>query len=353
QHFLQMLQCHPNALGSKQIFSGLLRDYFSQERMMVNLMIALFDMGIHSEIENTPQVTNVFGYRFVKRLMGEYGVLPENAEKAVHLFCKCYGGDVLNKPCDWDSETQSQDRASGSKYSPSNHERASEIGAPVIARVKIALRPIKRGVASELVVTEKQILVNSSTGDGAFKCQCDFGLNSDLGKISLNAMRDCLEAKEWDDVQLPQNVHYADYFYELEAEYKNSRIVAHRGAFDRIHIPEKEFGRFIESIRSAMEAVGQDGILSLDYFMSAIRSDEVKYCGVAFPYGSKIYHYRTTDLRIAVGDIVAVPVGNNNSEKEAIVATVEICRLNNTPYPLKKTKEIIRLISTGKHQRKY
>jgi hypothetical protein len=83
-------------------------------------------------------------------------------------------------------------------------------------------------------------------------------------------------------------------------------------------------------------------IVGLSGFMHAMRVGEVKYCGVEFSEGGKIYHYRTADLRIAVGDNVIVPAGDNNYEREAVVKTVEFCRWDDTPYPLEKTKQILR-----------
>ncbi len=76
--------------------------------------------------------------------------------------------------------------------------------------------------------------------------------------------------------------------------------------------------------------------------MSAMKPGEVKYCGVTFSEDGKQYHYRTTDLRIDVGDVVIVPVGENNYEREGAVKTVEFCRWDDTPYPLEKTKQILR-----------
>jgi len=79
--------------------------------------------------------------------------------------------------------------------------------------------------------------------------------------------------------------------------------------------------------------------------MSAIKHGEVKYCGVEFSHGGGIYHYRTTDLRIEVGDTVVVPVGDDNHEQIVTVVTVKHCRWDNTPYPLEKTKPILRMAS--------
>jgi hypothetical protein len=82
--------------------------------------------------------------------------------------------------------------------------------------------------------------------------------------------------------------------------------------------------------------------INLGGFMNAMKPGEVKYCGVEFSGSGKVYHYRTTDLRIAVDDIVIVPVGHDNYEREATVKTVEFCHWDDTPYPLEKTKEILR-----------
>jgi hypothetical protein len=135
----------------------------------------------------------------------------------------------------------------------------------------------------------------------------------------------------------------AIYLYELEAEYGDGNTVIHRGAFDHAHMPEKSFLMFIETVRVIVSAFGFGGIVGLSGFMCALKKGEVKYCGVEFSDGGKLYHYRTSDLRIGEGNSVIVPVGESNYEREAVVKTVEFCRWDNTPYPLEKTKEIIRM----------
>ena len=77
--------------------------------------------------------------------------------------------------------------------------------------------------------------------------------------------------------------------------------------------------------------------------MNALKPGEVKYCGVEFSDSGRVYHYRTTDTRIKIGDKVIVPVGEDNYAKEVTVKTIEYCRWDDTPYPLEKTKEIIKL----------
>ena len=221
---------------------------------------------------------------------------------------------------------------------------AIESDASALTQVKIVLCSIQKSLASELFITEQHLLISSDAGDGeSVKCQYDFGLYSDLGEGILNAMKDCLEAEGWHDVQSPQEIDSCPNYYELEAKYENGKTVAHQGAFNRIHVPEKEFKQFIKNVRKAIKAFGQGGILSLDGFMIALRPGEVKYCGVDFSSGGKLYHYRTTDLLIDVGDRVIVPVSSDGGEREVTVKTVEFCSWDDTPYPLEQTKEIIRV----------
>jgi len=99
QHLTDMLRDRPDALGSRQVFLGLLMDYFPQERITVQVLILLYDMGIHTEIASAGRVTRDFAYRFAKRLMDERGIEGRHAESAANLFCVCYA-EVLGKPCD-------------------------------------------------------------------------------------------------------------------------------------------------------------------------------------------------------------------------------------------------------------
>lgn len=71
---------------------------------------------------------------------------------------------------------------------------------------------------------------------------------------------------------------------------------------------------------------------------------EYIYCGVVFDGNEQIFHYITDDESIAVGDRVAVPVGYDNEETEAVVMTIEKCLRINAPYPFCKTKRIIRKV---------
>jgi ADP-ribosylglycohydrolase len=64
------------------------------------------------------------------------------------------------------------------------------------------------------------------------------------------------------------------------------------------------------------------------------------YCRVSFSDYGKTYYYQTKDEEIKVGDFVYVPVGPDNSERVAVVQTVEYYAPTALPFPLAETKHI-------------
>jgi len=99
QRLLDMLRGCLGALESGQRFKGLLKDYFPQEPVTVNVLVLLYEMGIHTEMAKADSVTKDLAHRFAKRLVDGYGIDRDRAESAVALFCSCYA-EILGKPCD-------------------------------------------------------------------------------------------------------------------------------------------------------------------------------------------------------------------------------------------------------------
>ena len=54
----------------------------------------------HLDVYKRQHINNAFAFRFVKRLVDEYGVSRLNADWAVSVWCVCYGQRLLHKPCD-------------------------------------------------------------------------------------------------------------------------------------------------------------------------------------------------------------------------------------------------------------
>lgn len=69
---------------------------------------------------------------------------------------------------------------------------------------------------------------------------------------------------------------------------------------------------------------------------------EYIYCGVMYKDNNFTYHYMTDDESIKIGDTVIVPVGVTNEEAIATVVSVGKYLRVAVPYPVEKTKKIIR-----------
>lgn len=82
------------------MFSALLKDYFPQAQMQVNLINNLYAMGIAQDIQNVGRINNAFAYRYVKSMIDNYGVSRKNADWATSVWCICYGQKILHKSCD-------------------------------------------------------------------------------------------------------------------------------------------------------------------------------------------------------------------------------------------------------------
>ena len=75
-----------------------------------------------------------------------------------------------------------------------------------------------------------------------------------------------------------------------------------------------------------------------------IKDDKTIYTfvGVLFPYATRHYHYLTDDDTITIGDNVVVPVGTDNKETVGKVVSVEKHLRISAPFPIEKTKKVIR-----------
>lgn len=68
------------------------------------------------------------------------------------------------------------------------------------------------------------------------------------------------------------------------------------------------------------------------------------YCGVKLPFSGRPYSFRTDDDSLKIGDTVIVPVGEENKEMEGIIVSIGQYARIGVPFPVEKTKFIIRRI---------
>jgi len=72
------------------------------------------------------------------------------------------------------------------------------------------------------------------------------------------------------------------------------------------------------------------------------KPDQLIYCSVSFSKDGYTYYYRTEDGNLETGDKVVVPVGPDRFERVGVVEEIEYFFPHEVPYPIEKTKFILR-----------
>lgn len=162
----------------------------------------------------------------------------------------------------------------------------------------------------------------------------------------------------------PNPVDYeteSEYIKALEQEFDqtaptvdNSYSYDWRESFDKIEnygINPKDFENKEDFIHArATAAVVKSAELRANAARTSIvineetLSDKTEYiyCGVMYEGNDFTYHYLADDESIKIGDTVIVPVGSTNEETTATVVSVGKYLRVAAPYPVEKTKKIIR-----------
>ncbi|MFR9542531.1 MAG: hypothetical protein SNH27_10805 [Rikenellaceae bacterium] len=141
-----------------------------------------------------------------------------------------------------------------------------------------------------------------------------------------------------DAIETPDDLK--DYRITVDYETKPQKILT--GSFDRYGLPD-DFGYFVEHVLSFMQYYGQGDIFNSFLYNKAkqLKSDYI-FCSVAFNDSYKTYYYLTDDDGIEIGDFVVVPAGRDNHETIAEVKKIEYFSEENAPFPVTKTKWMIR-----------
>ncbi len=130
--------------------------------------------------------------------------------------------------------------------------------------------------------------------------------------------------------------------YTITIDYKKGKQKILSGTFDKKALP-KDFGVFAKNLKYFIDFYGDGEIINPNNYNKIIRREnEYIFCSVIFSDNGKSFYYLSDKDDISVCDLVVVPVGKNNIEKIGEVVNVEYFAEENVPFPLNKTKKIIR-----------
>ena len=144
-----------------------------------------------------------------------------------------------------------------------------------------------------------------------------------------------------DDVYKPADVEKN---YTITIDYKHQPQKIIKGIFDRDGLP-RDYEFFASELLELLGHFRFSEILDEHYYDHRNpHVDDYIYCSVRFKHGYKEYYYICDDFKVDVGDFVVVP-GSNGQETVGQVINVEYFQEEEVPYPIEKTKHIIRILS--------
>ena len=217
---------------------------------------------------------------------------------------------------------------------------------------KIKPREMPEGAAWEFLTWDytEQLTIDRETetiehiqniGTGckvSHKYQIEDGIESLLDGLDADGLFGSIAGPLNDVVETPDESR--DYRITIDFKKKPQRVLT--GTFDKNGLPD-DFGEFADAVLDFICFYGLGEILDSSVYGEAKRriSDYI-YCSVIFEEGQKSYYYLTEDDSIEVGDFVIVPAGKDNHEAIVEIVNIEYFPKSDTPFPIEKTKHIIR-----------
>ncbi len=130
-----------------------------------------------------------------------------------------------------------------------------------------------------------------------------------------------------------------EYSIAIETKYHSYTI---SGTFDQKGLPA-HWPQFIQALEWLMAVYSAGDLFDQSLYGKArrTRSDYI-FCHVEFEYSTKTYCYLADQDEYQAGDLVVVPVGAENREVVVRIVSIEYCSAQNAPYPIEKTKHILR-----------
>ncbi len=184
----------------------------------------------------------------------------------------------------------------------------------------------------------------SQIGSGAkitSKYEIEGGIESLLDRFDADELFLNVEGNPSDVIEVPNETRD----YEIIVDYKKSPQKVITGTFDQKGLPF-DFKEFIESVFDFIRFYGLGEIYDPRiYGKVKRRSSDYIYCSVVFEDGMHSYYYLADHDDISVDDFVVVPAGKDNHEAMVKVVDIEYFAEEDAPFPVSKTKHIIRKCS--------
>lgn len=139
--------------------------------------------------------------------------------------------------------------------------------------------------------------------------------------------------------------------YSLKVRWRSGQVDQMDGTYDKLSLPE-DFPELVEKARDFISFYGLGEFFNEDaYSRKKRRKSDLIFCKVIFADAEKEYTYLADEDIYEKGDFAWAPAGEENEEKVVRVTDVEYLQPEKAPFPVEKTKKLIRRLTPEEYEK--
>ena len=168
---------------------------------------------------------------------------------------------------------------------------------------------------------------------------------------AIRNLLDRLEPEQWqkplpdapdDFVEPSDSSQDFSRFYHMTITFQRHPVQEYSGYFDHYGLPDGWL-ELVWNILELLDFCSEIQVISPSLIeKTRRRKSDLIFCSVEFEEDGKPYCYLTDDDQLKPGDRVIVPAGRNQVETAATIVKVEYAQPEQAPFPLEKTKRVLR-----------
>jgi hypothetical protein len=192
----------------------------------------------------------------------------------------------------------------------------------------------------EIRINRNHQTIRTKNTMGEMTFESNFSVPEGVSEI-LNEMSEIVEFNNWRAFVAEE--YDENNYCDVELYFTKSEPVRFRATY----VPEKmPYGwyDFSNTYNDFVKFYPSPAVISNKEFWHRFEEGMLIYCSCMFDQSGNTYYYRTEDRTIEEGDEVVVPVGADNREEVVIVDAVDYYKPEDVPFPIEKTKMIIRKV---------
>ncbi len=327
---------------------------------------------------------------FDKKRQSRFHLKPENSERIMQAFEEAFGGlgDEIVMACDagcWNLELKNEEggkfRWSGSlldEFFPGADELSDLVreetgiwdlfvfdgcpdrieGLEFRYHQKTAIRPegsddkqVFMEFNESLTIDRKTETLKSVHGLSP-ECQVTniYHISGGIPNL-LDGLEDLdltdREGNPPDAVDNPDDVKK----YSLKIRWRSRQVDKLDGTYDKLSLP-KDFPKLVEKVRDFISFYRLGEFFDEDaYGRKKRRRSDLIFCKVIFEDAEQEYTYLADEDIYEKGDFAWAPAGKDNEKKIVRVTDVEYLQPEEAPFPVEKTKKLIRRLTPEEYEK--